>query len=76
MRHKLRLFNLILLVVFIFSFTACTTLKTATETTAAETTIPETTATETTVAVPLHQKLLQKVKLPFTLTVMEMQRSI
>ena len=48
MRHKLRLFNLILIVVFIFSFTACTIPKTVTETTTAETTIMETTASETT----------------------------
>jgi len=44
MRHKLRLFNLILIVVFIFSLTACTIPKTVTETTTAETTIIETTA--------------------------------
>jgi len=56
MRHKLRLFNLILIVVFIFSFTACTTPKavtetttTQTETTVTETTVVETTAPETTV---------------------------
>ena len=48
MRHKLRLFNLILIVVFIFSFTACTIPKTVTETITAETTIIETTASETT----------------------------
>ena len=48
MRHKLRLLNLVLITVFVFSFTACATLKTATETTAAETTIPETTAAVTT----------------------------
>ena len=29
MRHKIRLFNLVLIVVFIISFTACTTPKTA-----------------------------------------------
>jgi len=46
MRHKLRLYSLILIVVFIF--TACTIPKTATETTTAETTIPETTAPEAT----------------------------
>ena len=46
MRHKLRLLNLVLIVVFIFSFTACTTPKTATEATV--TTIIETTASETT----------------------------
>ena len=34
MRHKLRLFNLILIVVFIFSFTACTIPKTTAGTTA------------------------------------------
>ena len=49
MGHKLRLFSLTLIVVFIFSFTACTIPKTATETTAAETTIPETTASVATV---------------------------
>ena len=48
MRHKLRLLNLVLIVVFIFSFTACTTPKTTTETTTAETIITETTATVTT----------------------------
>ena len=37
--------NLILIVVFIFSFTACTTPKTTTETTAAETTTTQTTTT-------------------------------
>ena len=49
MRHRLRLLNLILIMVFIFSFTACTTPKTAAETTAAETTITETTAPVTTI---------------------------
>jgi len=39
------LLNLILIVVFIFSFTACTTPKTTTETTAAETTTTQTTTT-------------------------------
>jgi len=48
MRHKLRLLNLILIVVFIFSFTACTIPKTATETTTAETITVETTTPETT----------------------------
>ena len=48
MRHKLRLLNLVLIVVFIFSFTACTTPKTTTEITTAETIITETTATVTT----------------------------
>ena len=48
MRPKLRLLNLILIVVFIFSFTACTIPKTATETTKAETIIAETTIPETT----------------------------
>ena len=38
MKHKLRLFNLVLIVVFIFSLTACTTPKTATETTTVEAT--------------------------------------
>jgi len=51
MKHKLRLFNLILIVVFIFSFIACTAPKTATETTTAKTTITGTTAPETTVAI-------------------------
>ena len=37
MRHKLRLFNLILIVVFIISFTACTIPKTAAETTTSDT---------------------------------------
>ena len=45
---KIKYWVPILLIIFIFSFTACTTLKTATETTAAETTIPETTAAVTT----------------------------
>jgi len=48
MRHKLRLLNLVLIVVFIFSFTACTAPKTAAETTTAETTITKTTTTATT----------------------------
>src|SRR5665647_287143 len=51
MRHKLRFFNLILIVVFIFSFTACTTPKTAatsTETTAETTTTQATTTGEAT----------------------------
>ena len=51
MRHKLILFNLLLIVVFIFSFTACTTPKTATETTAAQTTIPETVTIITTTTI-------------------------
>ena len=51
MRHKLRLFNLILIVVLVFSFTACTIPKTVTETTTVQTTKTETTAPETTVAV-------------------------
>jgi Tol biopolymer transport system component len=38
MRHKLRLFNLVLIVVLVFIFTACTIPKTAAETTAAVTT--------------------------------------
>jgi hypothetical protein len=46
MRHKLRLFSLILIVVFIISFTGCTTPKAATETTMVQTTITETTAPE------------------------------
>ena len=61
MRHKTRLLNLILIVVFIFSFAGCTknvaneaTATTAiptTQTTIVETTIPLTTITETTVMV-------------------------
>ena len=50
MRHKLKLFNLVLIVVFVFSFTACTTPKTAPETKTTETAITKTTAPETTVA--------------------------
>ena len=46
MRHKLRLFNLILIVVFIFSFTVCTAPKTTTETTTVQNTIIETTTPE------------------------------
>ena len=46
MRHKLRLFNLVIIVVFIFSFTACTAPKTATETTTVQTTIIETATPE------------------------------
>ena len=51
MRPKLRLLNLVLIVVFIFSFTACTIPKTAAEITIAETTTTQaetTTAAETT----------------------------
>ena len=48
MRHKLRLLNLILVVVLIFSFTACSIPKTATETTTVETTITETAVASTT----------------------------
>ena len=51
MRHKLRLFNLVLVVVFIFSFTACAIPKTDAEITIAETTTTQaetTTAAETT----------------------------
>ena len=44
MKHGLRLFSLILIIILIFSFTGCTTPKAAAETTTAETTIPETTA--------------------------------
>jgi L-ascorbate metabolism protein UlaG (beta-lactamase superfamily) len=47
MRHKLGLFNLVLIVVFIFSYTACNTSKTATETTTTETTTAAITATVT-----------------------------
>ena len=46
---KIKYWVPILLMVFIFSFTACTTPKTAAETTAAETTITETTAPVTTI---------------------------
>lgn len=48
MRNKIRLFNLVLIVVFIFSFTACTAPKIATETTTTETnsTSSETSAAE------------------------------
>ena len=59
MRHKLRLLNLALIVVFIFSFTACTVPKTATETTTettvTETTIPETTSPETTAEITVTE---------------------
>ena len=48
MRHKLRVFSLVLIVVFIFIFTACTTPKTASETTTVETTITETAVASTT----------------------------
>ena len=48
MRYKFRLSSLILIVVFIISFTACTTPETAAETTTTETTITETTAPVTT----------------------------
>ena len=41
MRHTLKLLNLVLIVVFIFSFTTCTIPKTATETTTAKTTTIE-----------------------------------
>jgi len=58
MRQKLRLLNLILIVVFIFSFTACNVPKTATKTTA-EAMVTETTAqieeTETTTAVEITE---------------------
>ena len=47
MRHKLRLLNLVLIIVFIFSFTACTSAKTAVET-KSETAPPEKTAVVTT----------------------------
>ena len=50
MRRKLRFFNLALIVLLIFGFTACNTPKTATEATVTETTIPETTVSETTTA--------------------------
>ena len=46
MRNKIKLFNLVLIVVLIFSFTACTIPKTATETTTAETTQQTTQETE------------------------------
>ena len=48
MRYKFRLSSLILVVVLIFSFTACTAPKTAAEITIAETTITETTVASTT----------------------------
>jgi hypothetical protein len=50
MRNKIKLFSLILIVVFIFSFTACTIPKTATETTIAQTAVTETMPPETTTA--------------------------
>jgi hypothetical protein len=50
MRHTLKFLNLILIVVFIFGFTACTSSKTVAETTKIENTILET-ATATTAAV-------------------------
>ena len=51
MRHKIKLLNLALIVVFIFSFTACAIPKTATEiSTAAKTTAAEITASEITAA--------------------------
>ena len=53
MKHKLRLLNLVLIVVFIYSFTACTIPKTATETTTAVTTKTETTAPEATTKVKI-----------------------
>ena len=46
---KIKYWIPILLIVFIFSFTACTILKTATETKTAETTLIETTASEATI---------------------------
>lgn len=42
MRHELRLLNLVLIMVFIFCFTACTTPKTAIEKTPPESTIQTT----------------------------------
>jgi hypothetical protein len=62
MRHKLRLFNLVLIVVFIFGFTACTTPKAVTETTTAETTIPETTTAETTIPETTAEATIEKVE--------------
>jgi len=55
MRHKIKLLNLALIAVFVFSFTACSTPKITTETdttetTTAEATVTETDATETTTA--------------------------
>ena len=52
MRKALIIVAIILTAVFIFSFTACTVPKTATETTAPETTATETTAAETTASAP------------------------
>ena len=46
MRHKIKLFNLILVLVFVFSFTSCTVPKTTTETTIVQTTIAKTTTPE------------------------------
>jgi dipeptidyl aminopeptidase/acylaminoacyl peptidase len=51
MKHKLRLFSLILIVALVFSFTACTIPKVAIEKTTAENTIAATTAPEATVVV-------------------------
>jgi hypothetical protein len=56
MNYKLKLINLILMVIFVFSFTACAAPETvpvtaAAETTAIETTAPKTTIPETTAAV-------------------------
>jgi hypothetical protein len=50
MNHKLRLLSLMLIGVFVFSFTACAAPKTTAETTAVKTTKMETTAPETTIA--------------------------
>lgn len=52
MRSKLRFINPILIVVFIFSFTACTTPKTTSESTTAQTTVTETVSITITVKVP------------------------
>jgi hypothetical protein len=49
MSYKLRLLNLILIVIFVFSFTACAAPETVPATAAAETTTIETTAPKTTI---------------------------
>ena len=71
MRNKLRLLNPVLIVVFIISFTACTTPKTATETTIAQTTIAETTtggttSSGTTIAETTAPEAATKSKIAFT----------
>lgn len=51
MKYKLRMFNLILIVLFVFSFTACTITKAAIEPTVTVITMPETIASEATTTV-------------------------